>query len=200
MSPERFEDANAKRFQQRVADIEIGTSVARNQGFAGAVDTARSFLATMDLRQFGLQRTESEFLRLLDKRTLELQQRLKGRRKKQVAVKPTAPALWGTARKVLNVFLCEAYFHRVLQRCYGLQNLMVWLEVPLDSIISKAIKEKTSERKLRLPFPGVGRLDEMTSRRFQEQAKRIAENDQLPARIYFEVREWRRKPARSEGS
>ena len=84
MNQQDFERVHAKRFQQRVADIVIGPSVARNQGFAGAVDTARSFVAEMDLRKFAQTRNETKFQNFLDQRTIELQKRLKERRKKWV--------------------------------------------------------------------------------------------------------------------
>lgn len=192
VNPERFEDANAKRFQERVADVAIGTSVLRNQGFAGAVDVARNFVANVNLREFGGAHDEGAFIRLLDKNTVELQRLLKERRVREGCVNNTAE-LWGTARKVLNVFLCEAYFHRVLERHHGLLSMGNWLEIPLDSQLSKAIVREAQSRGLpAVRFPGVGRLDERTSRRFQELAKQIAEEKRLPSRIYFEVDIWRR--------
>jgi len=192
MNHERFEDANAKRFQERVADVAIGTSVLRNQGFAGAVGVARDFVASLDLSEFGAAHDECAFMQLLDKNTVELQRLLKERRAREGSASNSAE-LWGTARKVLNVFLCEAYFHRVLGRRHGLQNVGNWLEIPLDSQLSRAIRREARARGLPgVRFPGVGRLDETTSRRFQELAKRIAEEKQLPARIYFEVDTWQR--------
>jgi hypothetical protein len=100
---ERFEAANAKRFQERVADVAIGTSVVRNQGFAGAVDVARNFVASVNLSGFGDAHDERVFMRLLDRNTVELQRLLKERRSREGSAKNSAE-LWGTARKVLNVF------------------------------------------------------------------------------------------------
>ncbi|MGO9268000.1 MAG: hypothetical protein ACLQBA_24435 [Candidatus Binataceae bacterium] len=188
MTRERFEDANAKRFQERVADVAIGISVLRNQGFAGAVDVARNFVASLDLSEFGAAHDECAFIRLLDRKTVELQRLSKERRREKEAANHSAE-LWGTARKVLTAFRCEAYFHRVLERRHALQNVANWLEIPLDSQLSRAIRREARARGLPgVRFPGVGRLGETTSRQFQEM--RIAEEKQLSARIYFEVATW----------
>lgn len=190
---EVFEFSNAWLFQRRIAEIAITASLARNQGFAGAVETLRRFAAKIDLSEFALQQTEPDFLRLLDKRTAELQQALKDCSAEKADARADDPDLWGLARKALNVFLCEAFFHRILHQYYGLQTLGPWLEVPLDSQTYTAIRRKAYKLNLRgrrddLPFKfTIDGLSKNISKRAQELAKRIAEKEHLPLRIYFEI-------------
>ena len=201
---EVFEFSNACLFQRRVAEIAITASLARNQGFAGAVETLRRFAAKIDLSEFALQQTEPDFVCLLDRRTAELQQALKDCRAEKADARADDPDLWGLARKALNVFLCEAFFHRILHRCYGLQTLGPWLEVPLDSQTYTSIRRKAYKLGLRgrrddLPFKfSIGGLSKDASKRAQELAKRIAEKEHLPLRIYLEIATWRASGAETK--
>jgi len=198
MNIEEFESRTTtkNRLRRRLTDIMIGASVLRNVGFAGATQIARDYLAQMDLGRFADVSDEDSFLRLLDECTEELRRRLveerlaSGRPPKSRNAKAE---LWGSARKALNVFLCEAYFNRVLNRCYGLQKLGPWLETTLDGIVSKTISEKARKKKWDtsgLHFSGVIHLDEATSREFQQMARRLALCEGWQARIYFEVFTW----------
>ena|SRR5208282_2774546 len=169
MAFEQFEHGNLWRFQRRLADIAIGASVLRGH-FTGALDTARDYVRPKDfssgpslnLRALAAARDEKSFLEQLDRNTESLQQLLVLSRG---PVAPSSPPLWGSARKVLNVFLCEAYFNRVLHQSCPLQNVGPWLEVPLDKIISDFLTgeaRRTGRPDVR--FSGVSRLDSQTNR------------------------------------
>ncbi len=188
-----YENGNVTRFQRRVADISITSSDLRNIGFTGAVRVARDFLAGLDLGRLGDLRNEAAFMRQLNEHTNELKARLQACRAKQGSVRNNAE-LWGSARKVINVFLCEAYFNRVLAWRYGLRRIRQWLEVPLDSELAAAIRNEAEQYGLNgLPaFPAIIRLDENTGQMFQHCASEVAKRRALPARIYLEVVTWHR--------
>ena len=186
----RYERENVNRIQKRVADISITTSVVRGIGFNRALAVARNFVAQLDLSEFSAQaRHEQAFIDLLNKKTDELQLRLQEQRARLAKARSTEAKLWGSARKVLNVFLCEAYFNRALERRYKLRELADWLEVPLDSQVVTEIRRKAQELGFEKPpsVRGVKWLDQETSATYQTFARKIAAEMLLPARIYFEV-------------
>jgi len=186
----RYERENVNRIRKRVADISITTPVVRGIGFKRALAVARNFVAQLDLSELGAQgRHEQAFIDLLNKKTDELQLRLQEQRARQAKAGSTKAKLWGSARKVLNVFLCEAYFNRALERSYNLRELADWLEVPLDSQVVTEIRRKAQEFGFEKPpsVRGVKWLDQETSATYQTLAREVATAMLLPARIYFEV-------------
>jgi putative transcriptional regulator len=185
----RYERDNAGRIQKRVADIAITISVVRNIGFKGALPIARDFVAHLNLTEFAQAPDERAFIDLLDKKTDELQLRLQEERARQKNSGNTEAELWGSARKVLNVFLCEAYFNRALERRYNLREIAGWLEGPLDKQLATAIRKTAQQFGLKRPsaWPGIIRLDQKKSLDYQILAQEIAARMLLPARIYFEV-------------
>jgi putative transcriptional regulator len=188
----RYERENVNRIQKRVADISITTSVVWGIGFKGALAVSRKFVAELDLSELGQARDEHAFIAMLDKKTGELQLRLQEQRGRQASARSTDAKLWGSARKVLNVFLCEAYFNRVLEPFYGLRKLANWFEIPLDKQTVSAVRRKAEQFGLQgpPPFPGIKWLDRETSLKYQALAREIATEMLLPARIYFEVVTW----------
>jgi putative transcriptional regulator len=185
----RYEHDNVSRIQKRVADIAITPSVLRKIGFKQAIAVARDFVVHLDLSEFGQARDEQVFIDLLNKKTHQLQRRLQAQRARETNARSTDAQLWGSARKVLNVFLCEAYFNRALEHRYNLRKLANWLEVPLDSQLVTAIQQKSQQLDFEeLPhIRGVKWLDQKTSEKYQARAREIATELLLPARIYFEV-------------
>jgi putative transcriptional regulator len=162
----RYERENVSRIQKRVADIAITISVLRKIGFKQALAVARDFVAQLDLSEFGQARDEQAFIDLLNKKTHQLQRCLQAQRARQASARSTDAQLWGSARKVLNVFLCEAYFNRALERHYNLRKLANWLEVPLDSQLVTAIQQKAQRLRLEElpPVRGVKWLDQKKAR------------------------------------
>src|SRR5437879_1298616 len=101
---------SVEHYVWRVANIAIGSTTLRNQGAAGVNRAARAFLATLPISAL-VQDEQAAFLAELDRQTHLLRESL-----------PAQAQHWGTARKGLNVFLGEIYYHRVLCDKYGIQK------------------------------------------------------------------------------
>src|SRR5206468_315193 len=84
-----------------------------------------------NLAQFGTN-NQLAFRRALDRTTERLQGELPGRS-------------WGLARKLLNIFLRDSLYTGYLSRAFGLRAAERFLEIPLDSITAKRIREKVPD-------------------------------------------------------
>ena len=129
----------------RIANIAIGPSTLRNQGAPGVTTVAREFLASLDPSRFA-QPSETGFLAELNAQTEALVRRL-----------PPGAQNWGTARKALNVFLGECYYHHFVRQHFALEGLVHLLEVPLDSQVAGFLyKQARSSKDTTLPpWPGI---------------------------------------------
>ena len=94
----------------RLAHLVIDPATLRNQGAPGVAEAARKFLVGLDLRRFGVV-DEAAFAYELNLQTDSLRKNL-----------PRGAQNWGTARKALNLFLGEAYYHRFLHKAYDLAD------------------------------------------------------------------------------
>ncbi len=112
-------------YRQRIANVAIGPTTLRNQGTPGIVDAARSFLWNLDLARF-VADDQAVFMSELDARTEAL------RRRFPVGAREN----WGAARKSINLFLAEAYYHQFVCKAYRLDRVVSFLEVPLDSQVA----------------------------------------------------------------
>jgi hypothetical protein len=167
-------------FRRRVANVAITPSALRNQGNKGIVKAAREFLGRMDLTPFGESDDETSFQRELDEQTDLLAGRL---------------GSWGAGRKALNIYLCEAFFHRVLFSEYSLNPIAAFLEVALDSIVAGRLRRDAGKTGELLPeFPGVRKLTAETSQRYQAFASRFAKENGFEFRIELEILYWRGAP------
>src|SRR5262249_47184715 len=88
--------------QARTARVSIGASTARGRGNKGAVMAARSFLCTLNLREFGITKA-STFAARLNRTTWRL-----------AAALPRRCQRWGLARKFLNIFLRDCLYTKYL--------------------------------------------------------------------------------------
>ena len=119
-----------KQLQRFTAYSMITASAVRNSGARGVLHIAQDFCAELPLRGLGrLNRTRYESW--LDKTTDQLHRRL-----------PDGVG-WGTARKVLNIFIRSAVYTAPLASEYDLSPLLAHLEVPLDSKVAGALKKAT---------------------------------------------------------
>src|SRR5262249_10494685 len=145
-------------------NVAIGTSTLRNQGASGVNRAARDFLASVDLATFA-GNSEAEFLAELDAQTEGLRRRL-----------PSGAQHWGTARKAVNLFLGEAYYHRVLCEQCGLAQIARFLEVPLDRQVAQFLWKKASDAGSELPrWRKIKVLTPEHSRQYQEFATHYAQ-------------------------
>ena len=69
----------------------------------------------------------------------------------------------------MNLFLRDAFYNRYLCRKYGLAKAEALFEIPLDSVVAKALCCGFSDY-TGLKWNGVGRLNWASSKRFQSLA------------------------------
>ena len=180
-----------KLIHHYIANIAVGPSTLRNH-VPGVVDAARNFLAMLDLNKLK-KKSVREYRKWLDKKTEKMMKTFPDGAKDD----------WGGARKVLNVFMKEAYFNKELESECNLFRLRDVLETPLDSIAAKRIRkygkqkgiewacklcseddrESCNKRKLRCrksAFPGIKNLKSYQSSGYQNVATEFALDMDLP--------------------
>jgi hypothetical protein len=140
--------------QRYVAVTSVGASEVRGSP-AGTADAARAFLACLDLHRFGTANAEA-FQSELDSATEKLVERI--------------PAhAWGVARKVLNIFLHNAFYNHYLRTEYQLDLAESLFEVPVDSAVARGLRSRAGKDNLPA-WLGVKALTPDTNRRYQETA------------------------------
>ena len=150
-----------KMMQQRVAEVAVGPSTVRNQGATGVAGAARTFRSRLAPGRFGTRRA-SGFRSALDRATEDLRRSL-----------PRGARHWGLARNVLNLFLRDAHYNRVLCGVHGLGSSAEWMEVPLDRMVAEGLVPRDSDRVLP-GRPGVKHLSPAVSDAYQRLARREA--------------------------
>ena len=165
-----------RMLQRKVANAAIGPSTARRMGPKGTIKAARLWLSTARLTRFS-QATRSRFDDQLNAATNELKSCL-----------PGSAAQWGVARKLLNIFLRDCNHDRFLCAAYNLARVKGWLEVPLDSHVATALREK--DRSLPKWETVIG-LEEHDSARYQQFASVLAARKGID-RIDLDLWFWRR--------
>ena len=101
---------------------------------------------------------------------------------------------WGVARKTLNLFLRSCFYNYYLRKAYGLAEVGRWLEVPLDSVVARELKQDARrgalprwQRRGALPrWQGLGRLNREDSEKFQEYARVCAAACNLPVTVLLD--------------
>lgn len=165
----------ARIHQARVARIAVSGSAARNQGAAGIVEAARSFLGDLDCRRLA-RRQAADFQRVHEEVTREL-----------MAALPKGGRSWGLSRKLLNIFLRDVLYSHYLRDVSGLALAEAYMEVPLDSISAGRISDAFPRQ---LPaWKGVKALKKPVSDAFQARAAEIAAARGL-ARIHLDALWW----------
>ena len=161
--------------QSRAARVAVGPSTVRGRGNAGTVLAARRFLGQVDLAEFGVG--PDEFRTVLDRETRALR-----------AALPRGARHWGIARKLLNIFLRDSLYTVYLASAYKLDRAEAALELPLDSITARKLKNLGSRGALPT-WPGVKYLDREVSDRFQEAASVEAARRRV-ARVHLDAIWW----------
>ena len=157
--------------RRREAFAAIGPSTVRNQGAAGVVRAARTFLSQMDLRPFGTKKQDA-FADILEKETEALCKAL-----------PKQARSWGLARKALNIFLRNCLYNHYLRTKFQLDRAEQFLELPLDSLVAKALRARDGD----LPsWRGLKHLKRCDSARFQKYASRLAQSEGY-ARVHLDA-------------
>ena len=162
--------------QEFEAVSAIGPSAVRGQP-SGTADACRNFLKKVNLMKVP-RRSPTLFRKWLDHETQCLQREL-----------PNPDRPWGIARKALNLFLRSCFYNRFLYERHRLERIASWLEVPLDSVVAKKLKEHAGRGKLPRWF-GLGRLTPKDSEVFQRYALEYAADKGLPARVFLDNYLW----------
>jgi hypothetical protein len=113
--------------QLRAARVAVSPSATRGQG-VGVTWVARKFLAELDLHKIAVKKA-AMFRKRLDEETMHLLRAL-----------PATGRTWGLARKLLNIFLRDAFYTTYLQNYFELNVAEAFFEIPLDSITSKKLR------------------------------------------------------------
>jgi hypothetical protein len=109
------------------ARVSITPSTVRAQG-KGTMHVARDFIASeLDLAKLRVS-SERRYLAQLDKATDALRRHLKGKAKS-----------WGLARKLLNIYIRDCVYSRMLCAHYRLERIEPFLELPLDGVVGQAL-------------------------------------------------------------
>lgn len=175
---EKVTRVNERRFlkmiQHRTARVAVGASATRGQGAKGIVAAAREFMGDLPLAPFGTS-DQMAYARQLDAATLGLKDFL-----------PWGAKTWGLSRKLLNIFLRDCFYTTYLARAYNLKAAERFMEIPLDSITAKGIREKDRA----LPrWTGVKYLDQAVSAAYQAAALMLAEKRGM-ARVHLDADFW----------
>ena len=161
--------------QRYVAISSIGTSTVRGCP-SGTLDAARNFLVTIKLRQLGVNQ-ERLFQQRLDRLTKDLRSSL-----------PPKAKYWGLARKILNMFLRDAFYNFYLRRQFGLGRAEPFLEIPLDSAVAKGLRRGTSRGSLP-GWPDLKHLKPVDHAMFQQRALKLA-RQRKTARVHLDTVLW----------
>jgi hypothetical protein len=168
-----------EEYRWRLANIAIGPSTLRNQGASGVAEIARNFLAELDLSRFI---RHGFFEQELNRQTVQLKKKF-----------PEGAKNWGTARKAINLFLGEAYYHRCICRAYQINKIEQSLEVPLDRTVATFLFCEARRLNIKLPhWPGIKNLELAVSQPYQDFASYFARTAmQQWSRIHLDVIIWR---------
>ncbi len=175
---------HTKRFvselQWHQARVSITVSTVRSQG-AGTGEIARRFLAE-ELEISRLRGpSERAYLVRLDEATEALRNRLKGKAR-----------TFGLARKLLNIYIRDCVYSRILCAHHRLESIEPFLELPLDGIVGRALVRAARERGQfrRLPkWTSIRALSREDSDAYQAFAIELAAERSL-ARVHLDVAIW----------
>ena len=162
--------------QRFVAYVAIGPSTLRNQGACGMARAASQYLEGIGLKAYSVA-SEPDFHKRLEQDTDRLQRKF-----------PSGGQNWGSARKALNVFLRDAYYNYYLRKHFDLGKSEEYYEIPLDSNVVRALKDRAPTRSL----PGwtsIKGLKPEVNRSFQAFAREQAHKEGL-ARVHMDALLW----------
>ncbi len=164
---------------QRFTAIEcIGISTLRGQG-KGVIRDTRGYLAKLKLGRIP-RGSQSRFESWLDRHTEGILDALHI---------PNRP--WGAARKSLNIFLRSVLYNHYLRRKSHVNQIAKWLEIPLDSLVARALKDLAKKQEITLPrWPGLKHFTSEINVPYQEFAKQEAKRWKLPARVFLDNYLW----------
>lgn len=170
-------DHHLRTVQRFIAVDAVGPNALRRQG-KGVLAASHAYMSAMALRRIPHE-SEPAFQSWLDQCTADL---CKGYGLQ------TPP--FGTARKAINLFLRGVTFNHYLRQAYRLDEIEAFLEVPVDSLVGKALRDRAPEG---CDIPVWRTLKGLTrdeNAQYQAGAQRLAESWGLPARIFVDAVLW----------
>jgi hypothetical protein len=159
------EEAAFAKMQGYIANIAITPSALRNLGARGLVGRAQGFLTSIDLKP----------LKTIN--PSDYQSWLNGQTDKLVTIFGIG-ALWGPARKSINIFMVMAALNRFLCAAYSLDRLEDVLEVPLDNRV--AVKVLDWAKSKEPVWTTIKNLDKQQSEKIQSLAAEMAKEQGIP--------------------
>lgn len=157
MTPELLD-----QIYRNAVSTSVGASTIQKMGPTGTATALRAGLAKVNVPSFIVQ-TEEEFAKVLDKETELLRLHLLPDHQH-----------FGTARKVLNIFLLKLTYNRHLHAAYQMGRIEQWLEVPLDSHVGKQLARQPGANFRR--WKTVIGLTPTLHKQYQDFAKTVAAN------------------------
>lgn len=164
-----------KTVQQFTAVSAMGPSALRNQG-TGILSVAQEYCSGIDLSLCHSMKV-GEYLHFLDWHTEKLLD-LFGHK-----LRP-----WGVARKALNLFFRDALYNKYLCQEFYLEKIETFLEIPLDSVVTKELRRRDENHILPL-WTGLKFLTNHNSDLFQQFALSEAEK-MNESRIHLDMYIW----------
>ena len=161
--------------QKRTANISVGSSTVRGQP-KDTVKNARNYLKKINLKNFS-NVNEHQFRTVLDEHTEKLKNELPSHS-------------WGIARKVLNIFLFQVTHNIILNKKYTFDNIIAFLEVPLDNPNAKKIKGFAKLHGKNLDWKNIYSLRPEVSKEYQKYARQYASQKECE-RCYLDLYWWR---------
>jgi hypothetical protein len=158
--------------QEWVAKSTVGISTVRGQP-AGTMQVGIDFIKKINLSDFR-QIPLEKFEKTLDSYTNGLADHLTGKS-------------WGISRKILNLFLIQAFHDKYLSEVFLLEPLKNWLELPIDGPTANRLIESATSEDIILPeWSSLRYLDKDTNSMYQEYGQILAENKRC-ARYQLEL-------------
>ena len=149
-----------QQMQSYVAETCVGASAIRNQGGSGLIRAARDYFKSINLA--ALPRSEQMLAPWLDENTEALLSRF-----------PAEARRFGTVRKALNLFVRSAAYNCCLNRAFSLDDLLPWLELPLDSYAAKHLLKH--DPKIAPKWVGLKSVTKAEHHKYQAAALRLAQ-------------------------
>ena len=166
---------NLSAIHRYLAVTSVGPSTVRGSP-QGTADAARNFLSALRLKQFGTS-DRSRFSSALDRQTEVLRRSL-----------PATRRHWGLARKVLNIFLHNAFYNYYLRRANFLGKAERLFELPIDSAVVRGLRRATTDAVLPT-WQGLSRLTISENEEFQVCALQVARQMRI-SRVHLDAILW----------
>jgi len=162
------------------ARVSITPSTVRTQG-KGTMHIARDFVACeLDVSKLRVT-SGRRYIAHLDDATDSLRLRLRGKAR-----------TWGLARKLLNIYIRDCVYSRMLCKHFRLEKIEPFLELPLDGVVGRELTSKAEElgQIHRLPkWKSIRALTREQSELYQGFARELA-GERGYARVHLDVVIW----------